>query len=72
MVYLVRDRWRGGLHAMKLIEKAFILESDRQTIIENERWVLGEIHSRFTTPLRFSFETKNHFVFVVECKDVGM
>ena len=41
LVYLVRDRMRGDFHALKLIDKSFILESERSMIVENERFVLG-------------------------------
>ena len=37
-------------------------------IVENERYVLGLLNSPFITPLRFCFETKNHFAFAIECK----
>ena len=37
-------------------------------IVENERYILGLLNSPFITPLRFCFETKNHFAFAIECK----
>lgn len=42
-------------------------------IVENERYVLGELlESPFVTPLRFCFETKNHFAFAIECTIVSI
>jgi serum/glucocorticoid-regulated kinase 2 len=67
LVYLVRDSWAGQFYALKLINKQFILDSERETIVENERYVLGELRSPFVTELKFCFETKNHFAFMVEC-----
>lgn len=41
LVYLARDSWSGQFYALKLVNKQFILESERETIVENERYVLG-------------------------------
>jgi serine/threonine protein kinase len=41
LVYLARDNWSAKFYALKLISKQFILESERETIVENERFVLG-------------------------------
>jgi serum/glucocorticoid-regulated kinase 2 len=35
LVYLARDNWSGQFYALKLISKQFILESERDTIVEN-------------------------------------
>ena len=71
LVYLVRDNWSPDYYALKLIDKKFIMESQREAIIENERFVLGELNSPFVTSLKYCFETVNHFAFVIECTSVA-
>ena len=35
LVYLAQDKIKGNIHALKLIDKAFILDSEREMIVEN-------------------------------------
>jgi len=69
-VFLVRSAFNGKFYAMKLINKKFIIDSEREGIVENERYILGEVKSDFMTKLEFCFETNNHFVLVIECKNI--
>lgn len=76
-VFLARGNFNGKYYAMKLINKDFIMKTERDGIVENERFILeklsgpkeGKPHSgiKFITELFFSFETASHFVFVLEC-----
>ncbi len=34
-MYLARGKFNGEFYAMKLIEKKFIIESERETIVES-------------------------------------
>ena len=48
-VYLGKGLFDNKYYALKLINKDFILETDRDGIISNERYILGELHSTFVT-----------------------
>lgn len=64
-VYLGRG-W-GKLMALKVINKGYILENEKQNIIENERAILELCSGHpFITQLYLSFETRNYLVFAME------
>ncbi|CAD8173562.1 unnamed protein product [Paramecium octaurelia] len=65
-VYLVRKRDSGYFYAMKLIDKNFILNSNKEIIINNERQVMEQLNSPYLAKLFYSFETKYYLVFVLE------
>ena len=50
-VYLAKGILDNKYHAVKLIDKDFIIDSERDGIIENERFILGELRSPFVTEL---------------------
>ena len=51
---------------MKIIEKAFILKNNKETMVNNERLIMGNLDNPFLTKLYCSFETKYYLVFVME------
>jgi hypothetical protein len=64
-VYLARGF--GRLMAMKVINKAFILENEKRNIVENEREILELCSGHpFITQLLLSFETQHYLVFCME------
>ncbi|CAK90137.1 unnamed protein product (macronuclear) [Paramecium tetraurelia] len=65
-VYLVRKKDSGYFYAMKLIDKNFILKSNKEIIINNERQVMEQLNSPYLAKLFYSFETKYYLVFVME------
>ncbi|CAK94061.1 unnamed protein product (macronuclear) [Paramecium tetraurelia] len=65
-VYLVRKRDNGLFYAMKLIDKNFILKSNKEIIICNEKYVMEHLNSQYLAKLFYSFETKFYLVFVME------
>ncbi|CAD8110706.1 unnamed protein product [Paramecium sonneborni] len=65
-VYLVRKRDNGLFYAMKLIDKNFILKSNKEIIICNEKYVMEQLNSPYLAKLFYSFETKFYLVFVME------
>ncbi|CAD8210434.1 unnamed protein product [Paramecium pentaurelia] len=65
-VYLVRKKDSGYFYAMKLIDKNFILNSNKEIIINNERQVMEQLNSPYLAKLFYSFETKYYLVFVLE------
>lgn len=75
-VFLVRGNFNGKYYAMKVIDKKFIMETQRDGIVENQRFILENLSKKqdkerkginFITELSFSFETSFHFIFVLEC-----
>ena len=64
-VYLVRG-W-GRLLALKVINKEYIIENEKQNIVENERLILERCRGHpFITQLYASFETPNYLIFAME------
>lgn len=54
-VFLVRGNHDNKYYAMKLISKDFIVDSQREGIVENERYILGEFNFPLITQLEFAF-----------------
>lgn len=83
-VYLSKCLRNNKYYALKLIDKEFIIETEREAIVSNERFILEKImepsksnekdekvdslRHKFVTHLSFSFETYHHFIFALECK----
>ena len=82
-VYLSKCLKNNKYYALKLIDKEFIIETEREAIVSNERYILEKImqptkpnekddkvdslRHTFVTHLSFSFETYHHFIFALEC-----
>ena len=65
-VFLAKFREDGRFYAMKLIDKQFILENRKQSIVSNERSVMVGVDHPFVLPLKFAFESAEFIVFVLE------
>ena len=64
-VYLCRGY--GRLMALKVIDKNFIIENEKENIIDNERMILERCSNHpFITSLYLSFETKKYLIFCME------
>lgn len=51
---------------MKIIDKDFILHSNKEAIINNERHVMEELESPYLAKLYYAFETEYYLIFVIE------
>lgn len=65
-VFLVRYKEDGKFYAMKLIDKHFIAENNKKGIVENERNIMVGMKHPFILEMKFSFETLDFLVFVLE------
>lgn len=65
-VFLVRFKEDGKFYAMKLIDKHFIAENNKQGIVENERNIMAEVTHPFILELKFAFESADFLVFVLD------
>lgn len=64
-MFLVRSRFDNRYYAMKLMNKKFILENERESIVENERFIMEAARHPFLVQLFYAFETENFFAFVL-------
>ncbi|CAD8052699.1 unnamed protein product [Paramecium sonneborni] len=72
-VYLVRSKSNGRFLALKLISKQFIIENQKQTIVQNERDVMVQLNlsdqhlsKQFICQLECAFESRNWVCFGME------
>ena len=72
-VYLVRSKLNGRFLALKMISKKFIIENQKQSIVQNERDVMVQLttseyikEKRFLCLLECAFETKTWVCFGME------
>ncbi|CAK91694.1 unnamed protein product (macronuclear) [Paramecium tetraurelia] len=72
-VYLVRSKRNGRFIALKLISKQFIIEHQKQQIVQNERDVMVQLNlsdqqmpKQFICQLECAFETKHWVCFGME------
>lgn len=72
-VFLVRSKANGRFLALKLISKQFILENQKESIVQNERDVMVQLNlsdptlpKQFICQLECAFETKNWVCFGME------
>ena len=63
---MVRKKDSGKFYALKLIDKKFILENNKNSIVENERDIMVRLDNPFIVNLEYSFESKHYLVFVLE------
>jgi serum/glucocorticoid-regulated kinase 2 len=66
-VFLVRGRFNNRYYAMKLMNKKFIVDNERESIVENERFIMEAARHPFLVELFYAFETENYFAFIMEC-----
>jgi serine/threonine protein kinase len=66
MVTLVKKINTGALYAMKVINRAHVLEKKASWMIERERQVLGRLHSPFTLSLKYAFQDNDNAYMMVE------
>ena len=65
-VFLVRDKARGTLHALKVLKKDYIIRKNQVEHTKTERSVLGYIHHPFIVGLTMAFQTKDKLFFVLD------
>ena len=65
-VFLGRYKANGQFYALKMVSKSFIEKSKKQKLIMNERNTLVETDYPLHAKLRWTFETKNYLVFVMD------
>ncbi|CAD8095310.1 unnamed protein product [Paramecium sonneborni] len=68
-VILSRSLIDGSFIALKLISKTFVVQNEKQDLVQNERDILIETTNKgslFTSKIEFAFETKNWIIFGIE------
>ncbi|CAK90158.1 unnamed protein product (macronuclear) [Paramecium tetraurelia] len=68
-VILSRSLIDGNFIALKLISKTFVVQNEKQDLVQNERDILIETTNKgslFTSKIEFAFETKNWIIFGIE------
>jgi len=65
-VYLVQHKANGKFYAMKLIDKKFILDNEKECIVQNERNIMAIIRHPFLIRLEYAFESSSFLVFAIE------
>ncbi|CAD8097544.1 unnamed protein product [Paramecium primaurelia] len=68
-VILSRSLIDGSFVALKLISKSFVIQNEKQDLVQNERDILIEITNKgslFTSKIEFVFETKNWIIFGID------
>ena len=56
----------GKFYAMKLIDKDFIVQNKKKSIVMNERNIMIEIDHPFILPVKFAFESAEFIIFILE------
>lgn len=67
-VYLVRSLHDGRFLAMKVMDKRFIFQNEKESVVENEKDICSQLDHPFIVKLEHSFETRNFTYFIMECK----
>ncbi|CAD8105827.1 unnamed protein product [Paramecium sonneborni] len=68
-VILSRSLIDGSFVALKLISKSFVIQNEKQDLVQNERDILIETTNKgslFTSKIEFVFETKNWIIFGID------
>ena len=65
-VFLVRDKARGSLHALKVLKKDYIIRKNQVEHTKTERSVLGYMHHPFIVGLTMAFQTNDKLFFVLD------
>ncbi|CAK60033.1 unnamed protein product (macronuclear) [Paramecium tetraurelia] len=68
-VILSRSLIDGNFVALKFISKSFVIQNEKQDLVQNERDILIETTNKgslFTSKIQFVFETKNWIIFGID------
>lgn len=65
-VFLVRDKAKRSIHALKVLKKSYIIQKNQVEHTKTERSVLGYVHHPFIVGLTMAFQTSDKLFFVLD------
>ena len=65
-VFLVRDKSKHTLYALKVLKKSYIIQKNQIEHTKTERSVLGYIHHPYIVGLIMAFQTSDKLFFVLD------